>query len=792
MRRFRPLLVLTNVVALVTSSFFVGAASAASKPATIPYSAVVTVSPPPSGNFVGSGGGDGWGLGFTATEVFNVFHHAATLSLDCHLQSDASQCPTNGQLVWPVTVTDATGGNFAVEAQPSLWVDQATGRLYVYATQTATATAGVVCVDTNANVANPFCGFTALSAPGDAPLQSSISNVSNAVVSNGNFYAVNFTSSGSSIPGANKGTENTVMCFSLTTHKACAPSHFAFALGAGTVNVGAYPSPSITLVGSDLLIPFSTTAGNFVGCANTLTKTTCAGAWPVSVTDVPSSGGAGIPVLNAAGLAIGYCTRTTTECHSLSGATMPAPAGFPLSTGEGWIGSPVVVGTRVYVPASVGAGYGVDCYDFATHARCAHFPLSLANYNLAYSVTIDPNRLGCLWVNSDDGAGQIQNFDAYTGGGCGSSGERVLVSQFVAPAALCRPSVYQRLAVLSPLRSAYATGTVQFQDAGGNPLPGVPTLTLDKTGGVNLSSYKFSTTAALPQALITLSGAGVSGRPVTVQLSWQGVKAMECELEPSPAPSVHVSLVHNPDDSVTAHISWSLPLSDGNAAILRYLVSALPGGRTCASTKVLQCIITGLLANTNYTFAVTAINKVGSSTPTISSPASVSTKLRVSYNANRATSGSPPVDARSPYANASTVTVAGSSTLARSGYTFAGWNTNPTGTGTAYQPGATFVINHAMALYAQWTKDSAALVSTLGLSPSSLVETPLTLNVTGGAGSGALSYSLTNDATGGSCLLSGNVINSSDPGVCTVTVSKAASPGNPLSSLVIAVTFIGN
>ena len=648
MRRLHPLLVLTNVLALFAGLVVAGSVSAAPKPTTIPYSAVVTVSPPPSGNFVGSGGGDGWGLGFTATEVFNVFHHAPTLTLDCHLQSDASQCPTNGQLAWPATVTDANGGNFAVQAQPSLWVDQATGRLYVYATQTATATAGVVCVDTNANVANPFCGFTALSAPGDAPLQSSISNISNAVIGKGNFYAVNFTSSGSQTPGANKGTENTVMCFSLTTFKACAPSHFSFALGSGTVNVASYPSPSITLVGTDLLIPFSTTAGNFIGCANTVTRATCAGSWPASVSDAPSSGGAGIPVLSSLGVATGYCTRTTTECLSLSGATIAAPAGFPLSTGEGWIGSPAVVGTRVYVPAALGGGYGVDCYDFSTHARCAHFPLSLANYNLAYSVTVDPNRLGCLWVNSDDGSGQIQNFDAYTGGGCGSSGERVLVSQFVAPPALCRPSVYQRLAILSPARSAYAKGTVQFQDAGGAPLPGVPTLTLDKTGGVNLNSYKFSTTAALPQALITLSGSGVNGRPVTVQLSWQGVKATECELEPSPAPSVHVSLKHNPDDSVTANISWSLPLSDGNASILRYLVTALPGGKSCTSPKLLQCIIKGLLANTNYTFAVTAINRVGSSAPTISAPASISTKLHVSYNANGATSGSPPVDPLSP------------------------------------------------------------------------------------------------------------------------------------------------
>jgi len=48
----------------------------------------------------------------------------------------------------------------------------------------------------------------------------------------------------------------------------------------------------------------------------------------------------------------------------------------------------------------------------------------------------------------------------------------------------------------------------------------------------------------------------------------------------------------------------------------------------------------------------------------------------VTYNGNGKTAGSVPVDAASPYTNGSTVTVLGNTgNLTRTGYTFAGWNT---------------------------------------------------------------------------------------------------------------------
>ncbi|MCC8122710.1 MAG: InlB B-repeat-containing protein, partial [Oscillospiraceae bacterium] len=40
--------------------------------------------------------------------------------------------------------------------------------------------------------------------------------------------------------------------------------------------------------------------------------------------------------------------------------------------------------------------------------------------------------------------------------------------------------------------------------------------------------------------------------------------------------------------------------------------------------------------------------------------------------------------------------------ISRPGYTFVGWNTQPNGTGTAYQPGDTVVVTEDLILYAQW------------------------------------------------------------------------------------------
>jgi uncharacterized repeat protein (TIGR02543 family) len=77
----------------------------------------------------------------------------------------------------------------------------------------------------------------------------------------------------------------------------------------------------------------------------------------------------------------------------------------------------------------------------------------------------------------------------------------------------------------------------------------------------------------------------------------------------------------------------------------------------------------------------------------------------VTYDGNTNTSGNVPIDGSSPYDSGSLITVlgnTGSPVLAKTGYTFAGWNTEANGTGTSYVQGNTFVINENTTLYAQW------------------------------------------------------------------------------------------
>ena len=84
----------------------------------------------------------------------------------------------------------------------------------------------------------------------------------------------------------------------------------------------------------------------------------------------------------------------------------------------------------------------------------------------------------------------------------------------------------------------------------------------------------------------------------------------------------------------------------------------------------------------------------------------VPTSYTVTYNGNTNTSGNAPTDGSSPYASGLIVTVLGNSgspVLAKSGFTFAGWNTEANGSGTSYSQGNTFTINANIILYARWT-----------------------------------------------------------------------------------------
>ena len=485
---------------------------------TVTYSLTQTTPVPPASSYAGSAGGDGWAVALTPTAVYNVFHHASTLQVACHLQSDASSC-------WdPKTITDAGGGHFGVGGHPGLALNQATGRLYVYATRAADGTGGVVCVDTKqpASNTNPFCGFTALTPAGDAPLDGGISAIGNPVQIGTRWYAFNYVD-GSGVTGA----RNKLLCFDVSTAAPCAGQPYTVNLGGATVSANSFPPPAVAAIAGRIIVPFNSSQ---LACFDANTGAGCAGSWPVQIgSSYASSYGAPFPLMNSAGTITGFCLPTGTDpCFSLAGASVSTPAGMTnvISATSGWNGPAFVIGPRVYVPN--GNDDTVECYDYATSATCANFPRTFSNLGLLYTVNPDPQRPTCVWVNADGGSQQIQNFDVYTGGACGEGPLRVLASSFVVPTDRCVPSSYTSLQVVDPARNEYTSGTVGFRDGDANPVPGLADKPLDGTGSVDLRGLNLNTRHGLPQFLITLNGGQAASGSVTVKLTWSGAYDPSC------------------------------------------------------------------------------------------------------------------------------------------------------------------------------------------------------------------------------------------------------------------------
>ena len=479
--------------------------TAAAEAATVTYTATQTFAPPPAIAYGGTAGGDGWAVALTGASVYNVYHHLESTIVACHHQLDATSC-------WgPKTITDGSGGQFSTASHTGLWINKATGRLYLYGTRHADLTGGVVCFDTAAADAggNPFCGFTALTAAGESPEQQqagvgggpdqTMSAISEPVSIGGKWYAFNYVPGAPAATSSGVGGRNALLCFDQTTLAACSGQPYPVGLGAGAISDTFYPVPPVAGVAGRVLVPATVTAGAQLACFDPATGAVCAGSWPIALTD-PYIGvdGPAFPLLAATGAATGFCLPTEAmPCFGTAGASVPTPAGlaaaFPKNTR--WNGNAVTVGTRVYLPVgrrvnSAGAVTVPDevaCYDAATAAGCAGFPKVMSGLEELYTVNEDPYRPTCLWVNADTGSGsQIQNFDAFTGAACfGPS--RVVGADIVVPSVACKPAAFTTLQVTAPTRSTYTKGNVTVLDGTGAELPGGTGLTLDASGGVSLA-----------------------------------------------------------------------------------------------------------------------------------------------------------------------------------------------------------------------------------------------------------------------------------------------------------------
>jgi hypothetical protein len=532
--RLRALLA-TGIV-LVGTLGTVGAAGLAATPAgaasTVTYEANVTQPGPLSANFAQVPNGDGWAIALSSTQVFNVAHHQPILTIACHVQSSASLC-------WPSSPTKTVingAKNYATPSGAGMYIDQATGKLYTYATQLPDNTAGVVCIDTNQPVAATgaqlFCGFTPLSGVGDAPTTffgGTYSGMSAPVQVGTNWYGFNEVPFVGAAAGTH-GTENTLLCFSLTTFAACPSQPYTVPLGGLTVS-GFATAPPTGSTGSQVIIPVAGTIAsvstNELACFDEQTGATCTGSWPVSVAGLA---GSPFPLLNGTGTPTGVCLPIVgNPCYSLSGALVTTPARMPAAIGANDLyNGPAVVNTaadRVYVANMTTAA--VDCFDYSTAKSCTNFPKPISNMFSLYTVNADPYRNNCLWVNSDHGAAQIQNFDETSGATCAPGPIRFFASSAVDPTApTCTPTSYTSIQVTNPAHSSYTSGQVQFANDQGALLPIAPQ-PINAFGVASLVGLNFASDPR-PQFVITLNGLAASPASVSIRLTWSSPFATAC------------------------------------------------------------------------------------------------------------------------------------------------------------------------------------------------------------------------------------------------------------------------
>jgi hypothetical protein len=180
---------------------------------------------------------------------------------------------------------------------------------------------------------------------------------------------------------------------------------------------------------------------------------------------------------------------------------------------------------RVYVPNwSTNA---VDCFNFTTDLSCTNFPKPFSNLFDLYTVNVDPYRPSCLWVNSDHGSQQIQNFDVVSGSTCAPGPIRFAASTAVATTnSTCTPQSYDSIQLTSPAHSTYTSGTVQFANAQGALLP-IAAQPINQFGVASLAGLNFSSDPQ-PQFVVTLNGFTGSETTVSMKLSWNATFAAAC------------------------------------------------------------------------------------------------------------------------------------------------------------------------------------------------------------------------------------------------------------------------
>lgn len=153
-------------------------------------------------------------------------------------------------------------------------------------------------------------------------------------------------------------------------------------------------------------------------------------------------------------------------------------------------------------------------------------------------------------------------------------------------------------------------------------------------------------------------------------------------------------------------VSWNSSPPSNNCSIsltgygTKYFTHSFTTSSSAQTMGYVEFTVSKTHSSQSLTASGSMVTDVSLGTLTASVKVSVSAKAsyNVSYNANGG-SGAPSAQTKW-YGETLKLQTA---TPTRTGYTFNGWNTNSSGTGTNYSAGANYTSNSALTLYAKWT-----------------------------------------------------------------------------------------
>ena len=162
-------------------------------------------------------------------------------------------------------------------------------------------------------------------------------------------------------------------------------------------------------------------------------------------------------------------------------------------------------------------------------------------------------------------------------------------------------------------------------------------------------------------------------------------------------------------------VSWAA-ITNSNGYLLKLynnagttLLATIPVGST-ASTTLDATDYASIADDTPYKVSIIAVGATNYANSAESSTAGVTTNKRytISYRSTGATSGNPPASGSYITGAAATAIAQNTGTLARTGYTFAGWNTLAAGNGTNYTANGTgtYSTTEDVELHPVWTPNA--------------------------------------------------------------------------------------